>query len=119
MINRLGLEQIRELLHQVAERQPGLLFDIWERQPRQEGDGPEAMQPHWCSCTRCREMPQFVENLCCRGDADNCFSTHPVCITFSGVARPDCEGVGGGIEVSWGIPILYWFLSLLPSFPLF
>ena len=77
MITALDEQQVREMLHQVASRQPGLLIDLFEQQPRSQGP-PHEEQPDWCTCGRCIPMPSAMEEVCCRGAIDNCLTLQPV-----------------------------------------
>ncbi|KAJ8026488.1 P2X purinoceptor 7 [Holothuria leucospilota] len=77
MVDNLDLEGMRNFLRILVERQPALFLEIWEQQPQAAGPAlPE--QPHWCNCSRCQEMPQLLEEVCCRGGMDSCLSMEPV-----------------------------------------
>lgn len=73
MVENMDEGAMRGLLRNIAERQPGLLLDMWELQPRAEGPGYQ-VQPPWCTCGKCQEMPTVEEQLCCAGGQDNCLS---------------------------------------------
>ncbi len=81
--------EAKEYLIQVVERQPDLMQDIVGRASARRGGAgpnpspdPEGGQsrnfPDWCVCTRCREMTQDVEKLCCNMQPANCLSQREV-----------------------------------------
>lgn len=72
-LQSLGLEQRDTLLQRVAERTPGVLFDVLSLL-----ETPSSTQPgnpvHWCICGNCREMNTDIEKKCCRQTPENCIS---------------------------------------------
>ena len=79
----MGEDAARELLLQVAEREPGIILDIMAAGQRLEPEvdprAPDRDELFWCICGNCIEMPTDAERICCRHDAHNCLSRHPVC----------------------------------------
>ena len=69
----------KKLLSDVAERMPGVVLNLIEQQssgPPQATHPPAStIDPGWCVCGHCREMPTDAERLCCRQVPQRCFST--------------------------------------------
>lgn len=68
-------------------RHPSLLMDVFEMT---HDDGhpedpppPGINKPNWCSCTRCREMPNDAERKCCGKTREGCLSIQPVSFTIT------------------------------------
>lgn len=76
----MGELQLRGIVLQILERQPGLIFDLLEEDPPHPAPPPAAGSPEWCICNNCQDMPSDVERLCCRCLPQNCISDRPVCI---------------------------------------
>lgn len=75
----MSLEESREILLHVLERNPTVMIDIMRPANRQPGGyhpGPDVQAPDWCVCTKCREMPTEIEKVCC--GKENCISLVPV-----------------------------------------
>lgn len=73
-IMALTRQEKDQLLEQVMNRLPGLMFDVLTLLQRNVPVLPEP-QLHWCVCTNCRDMPTDMEKLCCRQDRQHCIST--------------------------------------------
>ena len=74
-------EEVRGLLLQVVDRQPGLLFDLVDLHPAvPQGyhPAPGVMAVSWCACGRCRQMPTEFERVCCGQAPATCISQLPV-----------------------------------------
>lgn len=76
LVDNLDPGAMRNLLRNLAERQPALVLEVWEQQPQAAGPVPQD-QPHWCNCGKCKEMHGMLEEVCCRGGLDNCLSLEP------------------------------------------
>lgn len=72
----------RDLLFQVAEREPGIIIDILAAVNVAAPVVQPAADVDWCVCTHCVEMATDRENLCCRNAENNCLSRQPVSIIF-------------------------------------
>ena len=76
---------MREILHEAAERDPQLLFDIIERRDKRlrertpEPQPSRTNMPDWCICTFCRDMPTEEERVCCGKQPELCISRLAVC----------------------------------------
>ena len=77
----MELEELRKVLFDVAQRQPGMLLGILHR-PHDNHHHPGGDVPDWCSCGRCKQMPTLEEMVCCRQPADNCLSLSAVSCFF-------------------------------------
>ncbi|XP_055954727.1 uncharacterized protein LOC126809741 [Patella vulgata] len=97
-----------ELLIDITERQPGLIFDICDRLAIPARDTtvtsppPQTTNPSWCTCNNCQEMPTDREKLCYRLLPQNCLSLRPVipsCIVCKVRRRyPDPNGQYTGFK---------------------
>ncbi len=82
-INDLTETEAKGFLLLVAERQPYLVCDIMGVTSGRRDEPPRdparaESTPDWCVCTRCRDMGQDVEKLCCNMQPENCLSVRPV-----------------------------------------
>ncbi|KAK7883963.1 hypothetical protein WMY93_027086 [Mugilogobius chulae] len=88
-IQALDLTQAQEVLTQVLDRDPSVIFDVFNYSAPPELPSPnEGLK--WCRCTRCREMPTDLEKKCCNQSPESCFSITPhfeVYIIDRGVLR--------------------------------
>ena len=90
-MSSMSREQIENMLRLTLEKQPGLMFDVWDEvyqagNPNQEPEpGRPQTTPSWCKCLNCREMPTDLERLCCGLKPENCVSTAPVSCSFCSV----------------------------------
>ncbi|KAK7916713.1 hypothetical protein WMY93_012474 [Mugilogobius chulae] len=76
-IQKMGLEECQQLLHQCLQREPGLIFDILSHTPDPPPPGPpNPEQLRWCVCRNCKPMPTLHEQKCC-GETVNCISMLP------------------------------------------
>ncbi|XP_061169431.1 uncharacterized protein LOC133178741 [Saccostrea echinata] len=78
-VDSLSPEQMKDKLQRVVRESPEYLFTILDStQTSAGGSGhhpPEgSLQPSWCICTFCREMPTQRERLCCQRNQDSCVS---------------------------------------------
>ena len=85
LLNSLSEADMRALLTQVVERQPGVLFNIHQYQSRShQGSSPEHHGrnnnvPGWCVCENCWDMPIDLEKKCCgRQSKHDCLSESAV-----------------------------------------
>ena len=72
-------EQLRDLVVEMINAHPGLVFNILEPADQQPGGyhpQPGDNLPDWCVCTKCRQMPTEAEKVCCR--RQDCVSLLPV-----------------------------------------
>ena len=77
-IVQLSEEQLRELLNNVVNRQPGMIFNLLEELEKGSGgDSPAPPPPPpptsslpWCVCGECRRMPTQLEEVCCQMTGD-------------------------------------------------
>jgi hypothetical protein len=78
-------EKAKEVLLEVVEKQPGIIFDILDVVGNPGGYHPQPGQtaPQWCVCGNCREMPSADERVCCGYIPQHCISLSPVRIFFS------------------------------------
>lgn len=78
-IQSLDLEQSHSLLRLVLTHDPSLMFDLARMTSGPTGPQPQppALQPTWCVCTNCQEMPTDLERKCCGEPADSCISMMP------------------------------------------
>ncbi|XP_061167593.1 P2X purinoceptor 7-like [Saccostrea echinata] len=78
-IHNMPEDSLRDLMFQLCQRNPSLVFDVLEESSRAQGGGHHSParvqgQPDWCTCSYCREMPTQVERVCCGQTEQNCFS---------------------------------------------
>lgn len=81
-ISRLSDCDLRGLVVDIASQHPEFVFDVLDRDNRQDGGHhppPDGPTPAWCTCTYCREMPTEAERRCCGRTRPNCYSRLPVC----------------------------------------
>ena len=74
--------ELRHVVLQLAERQPGLVNDLIFPVPPDQGYYPPVptASPNWCVCSRCRQMPTEIERVCCEQQPEHCISRTPVSI---------------------------------------
>ncbi|XP_041363654.1 P2X purinoceptor 7-like [Gigantopelta aegis] len=74
-------DEVRNLCLQLAEREPGMVFDLCEASaspsPYRYHPPPGQTSPSWCRCGNCREMPTEIERKCCDNLPRNCISQQP------------------------------------------
>ncbi|XP_036438126.1 uncharacterized protein LOC118815846 isoform X2 [Colossoma macropomum] len=76
LLEKLTLEELRELFRPQLERQPNLVFDVLKLCQHTNDAPPSEPNPHlpWCKCGNCRDMPTDIEKLCCDQQPDYCIS---------------------------------------------
>ena len=81
-VEMLTVDQMKQLVGKLMIRQPSFVFDVLEEicgdesLPPSQGP-PVSENPDWCKCGNCRQMPQVVENLCCKKSPEMCISKIP------------------------------------------
>ena len=77
----MDMKTLKEMMMQVVNRQPGLLFDLLEA-PAGQPTTHSTNSPNWCKCYNCTDMPTDEEKLCCNCLPQNCISMRPVGIIY-------------------------------------
>ena len=73
----MEVEKLQDLVVQMINVHPGLVFNIMEPAEQQPGGyhpGPDGDAPDWCVCTKCRPMPTDPEKVCCERKEVTCFA---------------------------------------------
>ncbi|XP_070554571.1 P2X purinoceptor 7-like [Ptychodera flava] len=76
MISKMSSEEKDNLILEMVERNPSMVFDLVKTPAPQQGyhPPPSANQPSWCICSHCREMPTLPERKCCNKQPEFCIS---------------------------------------------
>ncbi|XP_060600332.1 uncharacterized protein LOC132753813 isoform X2 [Ruditapes philippinarum] len=83
IIARVDEHKLRELVLNIIEREPGLIFDLCEAAgDGNGGDRPDPKTqtypvPSWCKCNSYRAMPTDLKNKCCGCLPRNCIAARP------------------------------------------
>lgn len=64
LVEGMSVDNLRKLVLQVVQRQPGMLFDLMEVPPGEPAPPPTRGRPAWCRCDHCVDMPTDLEKLC-------------------------------------------------------
>ncbi|XP_048778906.2 uncharacterized protein LOC125661448 [Ostrea edulis] len=76
-VDALSPDEMRDTLKRVVRENPEYLFSILEPEQRFQPSGGGTVQPSWCICSHCRDMPTPREKVCCQRNPDNCISRLP------------------------------------------
>ena len=83
MIDHLSSVEAKQLLKEIAARQPAVILDVAAmlsaRQPVEDQPGPSSDQPSWCVCSHCPMMDRDQDRICCGMAPQYCDSQRPVC----------------------------------------
>ncbi|XP_069109865.1 P2X purinoceptor 7-like [Argopecten irradians] len=98
LVRNMSAERLRDIVTQMVEREPGLVFDLCEvpggSPPGDPPAGEPSQTPSWCKCNHCREMPTDIERKCCDCLPNNCIANRPEMDTL--VLDPIVLALGNG-----------------------
>lgn len=76
LASQLTRSKLEGIFVQLANRNPGLIIDLLQDAPSNcSPDGQVTVNPNWCACGHCREMPTDIEKVCCGKTEQHCIST--------------------------------------------